>query len=469
MGHATHFLERLERLSSLHVEWALHMYRDPELVRMVLAAAKIPENASRVALSLDDPVTGPFVIVDRSGQFITCLGEGMKQSKWPVVERYVLDNQVPKLEELRARKAIFDQTLQRYGSLHRLFRRIWDAGPKVSREEMIAASTMVPAIRHMLWNFLIGLLDPFMMLMRKLVAGQYEKRIKRPTDQDLEDMRGIWNIAWQMGHAYVLCGMSVDEENTPPARLVEKEPIRFDPTWMASRVGMLAIVIRGGWCVAQHGKLFLWGAKQRFTNHVETPTTFISSFSSLYAIALKSPKSQGEICKTFDKFTADRMLLDDKIRSTYTLTTEFASKLVRVLNTPGALPLDAVKGSFYKKIEHLRNTYSKPEDIPDDVMITAMANDTGSTRGSFGLSTTPLIAVFPHVMKRPGECLYFPEKELSNWVTPWTPEDTIDTLLTPYREESGSSSPVVHTGPKIGRNERCPCNSGKKHKVCCGK
>ncbi len=27
---------------------------------------------------------------------------------------------------------------------------------------------------------------------------------------------------------------------------------------------------------------------------------------------------------------------------------------------------------------------------------------------------------------------------------------------------------VVHEGPKIGRNDLCPCGSGKKYKKCCG-
>ncbi len=30
-------------------------------------------------------------------------------------------------------------------------------------------------------------------------------------------------------------------------------------------------------------------------------------------------------------------------------------------------------------------------------------------------------------------------------------------------------SPVVHDGPKIGRNDLCTCGSGKKYKKCCGK
>ena len=28
---------------------------------------------------------------------------------------------------------------------------------------------------------------------------------------------------------------------------------------------------------------------------------------------------------------------------------------------------------------------------------------------------------------------------------------------------------VVHEGPRIGRNDPCPCGSGKKYKKCCGK
>ena len=27
---------------------------------------------------------------------------------------------------------------------------------------------------------------------------------------------------------------------------------------------------------------------------------------------------------------------------------------------------------------------------------------------------------------------------------------------------------LVRQGPKVGRNDPCPCGSGKKHKKCCG-
>jgi len=35
--------------------------------------------------------------------------------------------------------------------------------------------------------------------------------------------------------------------------------------------------------------------------------------------------------------------------------------------------------------------------------------------------------------------------------------------------ESRARTPIVRAGPKIGRNQLCPCGSGKKYKNCCGK
>ncbi|MBM7070738.1 SEC-C domain-containing protein [Shewanella sp. 202IG2-18] len=31
------------------------------------------------------------------------------------------------------------------------------------------------------------------------------------------------------------------------------------------------------------------------------------------------------------------------------------------------------------------------------------------------------------------------------------------------------SSPIIRESPKVGRNDPCPCGSGKKFKKCCGK
>ena len=32
----------------------------------------------------------------------------------------------------------------------------------------------------------------------------------------------------------------------------------------------------------------------------------------------------------------------------------------------------------------------------------------------------------------------------------------------------GGSAPTRRTGPRTGRNDPCPCGSGRKYKKCCG-
>lgn len=36
-------------------------------------------------------------------------------------------------------------------------------------------------------------------------------------------------------------------------------------------------------------------------------------------------------------------------------------------------------------------------------------------------------------------------------------------------KEGGINRTVINEGPKVGRNDPCPCGSGKKYKNCCGK
>ena len=52
------------------------------------------------------------------------------------------------------------------------------------------------------------------------------------------------------------------------------------------------------------------------------------------------------------------------------------------------------------------------------------------------------------------------------------PEEEIPHIHEPVIEEMpqmpGKGKPIVRESPKIGRNDPCPCGSGKKYKKCCG-
>ncbi|MFA6815911.1 MAG: SEC-C metal-binding domain-containing protein [Lentisphaeria bacterium] len=54
-----------------------------------------------------------------------------------------------------------------------------------------------------------------------------------------------------------------------------------------------------------------------------------------------------------------------------------------------------------------------------------------------------------------------------------TAEYEVDVMLHPKTEDDSKMpktiKPIVREEPKIGRNDPCPCGSGKKYKKCCGK
>jgi preprotein translocase subunit SecA len=39
----------------------------------------------------------------------------------------------------------------------------------------------------------------------------------------------------------------------------------------------------------------------------------------------------------------------------------------------------------------------------------------------------------------------------------------------PNANQTEKQQPIVNDGPKVGRNDPCPCGSGKKYKNCCGR
>ncbi len=90
MAHAHHFLERLDRVTREQTEFALELYRDDAAVRYVLERANLADDVDRVALAIDDPKEGPFIIVTRDGRFVTCLARGMHQDR-PVIPRPRID------------------------------------------------------------------------------------------------------------------------------------------------------------------------------------------------------------------------------------------------------------------------------------------------------------------------------------------------------------------------------------------
>ncbi len=65
------------------------------------------------------------------------------------------------------------------------------------------------------------------------------------------------------------------------------------------------------------------------------------------------------------------------------------------------------------------------------------------------------------------EGIDFDEKEINQFVQE-TP-DTIQLIFNYLHAKKNKPKTQKRDGDKVGRNDICPCGSGKKHKACCGK
>ena len=70
---------------------------------------------------------------------------------------------------------------------------------------------------------------------------------------------------------------------------------------------------------------------------------------------------------------------------------------------------------------------------------------------------------FDRLYKQMVEYKAEPLYKLSEWSNIFTPEEQKEL----YTEQKRSHT-IVRNETKVGRNEPCPCGSGKKHKKCCG-
>ena len=76
-----------------------------------------------------------------------------------------------------------------------------------------------------------------------------------------------------------------------------------------------------------------------------------------------------------------------------------------------------------------------------------------------------VVKILMNARKREGA----PTRQESVKITGEGLEDTNISLKGQAPTGEKNHTPIVNIEPKIGRNDPCPCGSGKKYKNCCGK
>jgi hypothetical protein len=470
MDHAHHFLSRLDRLSLPHVELALSLYRDHKLLQIIIAAADIPENAPRVALSIADPVKGPFIVVTRDGKFVTCLGEGMKTKELPIISREKLDQVAKRVEVLRKRIQVAGINTGERGAAGKMFRAIYDGGSRLPREvfQMAAAWQPMLIVEYLKW--MLDTADD--VAKTREILLQHLKRTDKLHPRFDVVVRGYANSVWFIGHMATLVALdgkvAYEEYSTKVYDAMKAMP----HAWSAVRQGLVGPALRGIWGAGRLGEMVL---RAYVKHHGEATTLFrvIDSTCSLATIGLRHPELADEV-----EATLMEPLSPSHGGEGYQKALDAIAKLVQGMYKAARVEPEAFRQLHLK----LGRTYAmqiskqlKPgnpykferaEDVPDDLALALPYNTADgfvTTLSNFQLINFAL----PWTAVAEAEQLYLPGDYYKATGIKYGPSEIMPLLLA-LRDIDYRPPGETRTTPKgADRNSPCPCGSGLKYKRCC--
>jgi hypothetical protein len=458
MEHAIHFLERLRRANDEQTKLALELYNDSERVRFVLERASLPDEAERVAISIDSKDQGPLIVVTRQGKFVTCLGSGMS-CDLPLIGFERLHVLLAKLIEQRGRwemaEDLFGDT-----SPAKIFHTLTRRADMVSREEFQAASVLAPAIKFELASKVI---DCYTCCDKIYFAL---KSLKRPRKRDIPSLRTYWQNLWLMSTLmpmYSIDGIRGLEEFFQIAGL-DKTPW----SWPLVRQNERALIFRAAWSIGRLGKPLLKGYKRRYRT-AGSPLIWFDSLMGLLILGVRYPKCKAEIRKTLrntEEFGPAVKLFIAELPKKWTNT------VATILHSPDRAYeawAEAQQKNYqeFAPLYHQPSTYcfESPADVPEDLAFTLMTNIPG------GVVDDPIfcadaLGFIPWLARVEADQLFMPHEFMEANRYELRPESVLETIGR-RNKVYGAEEPFKRFREKLGRNDPCSCGSGRKYKQCC--
>jgi hypothetical protein len=475
MGHAHHFLSRLDRVELPHVELALSLYRDDALLRFILQSACIPEGAERIAISLEHPEEGPFIVITRDGHFVTCLGAGMSPGELHVIPRGQLDGLAAKLGVLRERIQACEALSGERGGAGKLLRRVYEAGDRLSREELRGIAAMQPLFRLEFLSFMLAANDDL-----REARASFERELRRAKKLDRrhdERLTAYWKVFWALGHLTVLVAMDGRDVIESLPELMQPQFTR-DATlsWVSVRQGMFALAARGLWAAGRIGKVHLPAYKRRWAE-ASTFLTALDGAMGLAALGLRHTRLRAEVSKALasgpdekgEGPLAEMVRILGQVALNVVEHATDEKERAALMRTQRGLGADfaVLIGSFAAQGSPYR--FARAEDVPDDLAMCLAVNHPGDLVTN-AHSSLYLASMLPWLSRASAEDLYLPAEYLSAVRMPFPPAERARAVLKAMQHVLIEGPPRTYMPRPEGptRNGPCPCGSGKKYKRCCG-
>jgi hypothetical protein len=462
MGHATHFLRRLQRASTSQVEVAKQLYYNPRLVQAILLHFKVErafDPEERVAIALDSRQNPPHVIVNRRGDFITCLGPGMGLGNCPVMTRQTLDGLMHFHRRLRMSFEYAPEIVEQDKALNDLGVKICLRPDEFCREDLGLLMNLQPILMEKFYRYFARAAENLrerrfylIRAVRKNPAKAARHRYHRPL------LRNYWENLWAVANNHIFLNLGGYMDFIGMFDISDGDPLDLLHT-EAMTDGQIAASLRALWGAARRGP-FLIGEFEKLLETADTITGITICVANLVVIALHNEELRDDIENILRKYpVSEDAPYKNGCCALGLHVLEAPEKAMALHRNVGRSHYEACYGHF--KPDH-PFYFSSPDDIPDDLAMTIGAHPANDFRTDSGCLNY-FFCCLPWVAMTEAQDLFLPRALMLSGDT----AESAAMMLAHYSKLFRPSQPI-RVDPTPGRNEHCSCGSGNKFKRCCG-
>ena len=451
-NHYTHFLRRLDRVTEGHLELAMALYTDHELLKLVLERAKVPEGVDRVAIALGPVHEGPYVVVTRSGAFVTCLGEHMRPKNLFVVSREELEAAGNRLDRMREHLDRITRLRQdpSYDGLDWLSK-IDLKQPSLAREDIAQFVRWDALIGHTMHTQYVNDQEVLQTSWKDIACMHASKH----TSLDESLLRAWWNLFWQASNLHVIANIGEVHDRCERYDVVlESSGIEagcLSSTWGTANKPFVQTTARAIWASMQHvgpvldslEKLDLGSSFRRMIHD-----------GTLAAIAMGSRSGRPRALRCLTR-----------ARDRFDFSDAFDAEIKPILRE-GIRDPERALDQFTLQAQELvaAERGGDPRDIPGDVA-RALAITGAADWNVDPMARQQLAHALPWLAAADASELFVPRA----WVRsiPYSKERALALGRSMGRIANVGRPTPVRRAATPERNERCACGSGQKYKRCC--
>lgn len=454
MERDLHFLERsVQRLDRADTEFVLRLYQDPAALQGLLRELRLPEGDQRIALGLGVDGGGPWLVLTRQGQFVTCLGEEMAPTGCFAVPAQqvasVLARVKRQLAELDAANARVPEDRQT-AFLNRLLK----IGPWLSREDFRCYAAWQPALLRHYCEILGAQLEVLLTLRKALPRAR-----QRPPRAIERVLRMHWEAFYSLQTMVPLLALDGRVRDLAPL-LCGRQGLFLATT------GELLPLLRTAWAAGRFGKPVVAELKQVVRDDPHPDRRF-AALLALLTVALRHRSLKAEIAKVLVAGTGSAAGDAGDVLAPAT-----RRKVVEeMLDDPAVYRksfLD-IGRRFVVQVAGQRRGVAQARWPSEALVADEVAGPLLSlSSGTFRTNQSMLVAAVSApawLADLEAPDLFLPADACHLLREPWSHEEALG-LAERLHPDLAAPEPVRVT--KVGRNDPCICGSGSKAKRCCG-